>query len=114
MHEASLALNLVQLACQAAEKAGARRVTALRVRCGVLSGAAPAALRSAFGIAAAGTLLAQARLNFETGPLIAHCALCQCDVALPGPLDWHCPRCGQGTHDVKAGREVELVALEVE
>jgi hydrogenase nickel incorporation protein HypA/HybF len=114
MHEASLALHLVHLACQAATEAGEHRVTAVRVRYGVLSGVSPSAFQAAFSMAAAGTPLAQARLELEEGPLIAHCAVCQCAVTLRGLLNWSCPVCGQATHDLIAGRDVELIALEVE
>ncbi|HMP03392.1 MAG TPA: hydrogenase maturation nickel metallochaperone HypA [Gemmatales bacterium] len=113
VHELGLALNLVELAEAAARQAGAERVLAVRVRCGVLSGVVPAALRAAFAQAARQTILAEARLEIDFGPLEAYCARCQCNVVLPELGEWNCPECGQPTHELRRGRELELVELEV-
>jgi hydrogenase nickel incorporation protein HypA/HybF len=65
MHELSIALSLVELACEEAERLQARRVEALHVRVGPFSGVVKEALLFSFDIAAAGTSIDGARLKVE-------------------------------------------------
>lgn len=113
MHELSLALQLVQTAEDAARAADARRVTAVVVKVGALAGVAEDALRFAFDVATADTLLAGARLDVRPVPVTVRCQRCG-DVELPGVQLFRCPRCDTPTADVRAGRELELESIEVE
>ena len=56
MHELSIAHSLVETAVEAAEKAGARRVTRVSLRLGALSGVVRNALEFGYEIAAQSTL----------------------------------------------------------
>lgn len=114
MHEASLALRLVEMATQAALEAGARRVLALRVSCGALSGVASAALRSAFEIAAIGTSVEGAALELLEESLVVHCASCQKTFSPEEGTDWHCPSCGLTGSLLSASHDVELLDMTVE
>ncbi|MFO0798674.1 MAG: hydrogenase maturation nickel metallochaperone HypA [Gemmataceae bacterium] len=113
MHELSLAVELVRAAEEAARRADANRVTAVAVTVGALSGVAEDALRFAFDVAAAGTLLAGARLDVRPVPVTVRCPRCG-DVPLPGVQLFRCPVCDTPTADVRAGRELELESIEVE
>lgn len=53
MHEATLCLRLLALADEHRQRAGAARITALRLEVGALSGVSPQALATAFPICAA-------------------------------------------------------------
>ena len=68
MHDSSMMKGLIRTAEHAAEDAGARRVTAVRVRVGSLSGISPGHLREHYEDAAAGTLLEGSFLEIEEGP----------------------------------------------
>jgi hydrogenase nickel incorporation protein HypA/HybF len=59
MHELSIAMSLVELATEEAERRGASRVSALHVHVGPLSGVVSDALRFSFTLAAEGTPIAQ-------------------------------------------------------
>jgi hydrogenase nickel incorporation protein HypA/HybF len=65
MHEAKLCLSLLALAEDALRAEGARRIHALHVEVGALSGIAPEALEAAFPICAAGTAAQGAQLRIE-------------------------------------------------
>jgi hydrogenase nickel incorporation protein HypA/HybF len=65
MHEAKLCLSLLELAERALRADGARRIHALRIEVGALSGVAPEALEAAFPICAHGTAAQGARLCIE-------------------------------------------------
>lgn len=113
MHELSLAIELVQTAEAAARAAEAGRVTAVVLKVGALSGVAEDALRFAFDVAAAGTLLTGARLDVIPVPVTVRCGRCG-DVELPGVQLFRCPRCDAPTADVRDGRGLEIESLEVE
>jgi hydrogenase nickel incorporation protein HypA/HybF len=68
MHELSVAVELVELACQAARRGRATKVTTLRLRWGDLCGVAEEALRFAFEVAAKGTETEGASLEIERVP----------------------------------------------
>jgi hydrogenase nickel incorporation protein HypA/HybF len=57
MHELSIACSLVDLAVEAAERAGAAKVVAVKVVVGAFSGVSAEALLFSYDVAAAGTRL---------------------------------------------------------
>ncbi len=65
MHEAKVCLSLLALAEDTLRADGSRRIHALCVEVGALSGVAPEALEAAFPICAAGTAAAGATLRIE-------------------------------------------------
>jgi hydrogenase nickel incorporation protein HypA/HybF len=67
MHELSIAVCLVDLAQEEAEKRGAR-VLAVHLKLGALSGVVREALVGSFEMAASGTPLEQSRLVIEETP----------------------------------------------
>src|SRR5688572_1755005 len=101
MHELSIAHSLVRMADDAAARAGAGAVRAVRVRVGALSGVAREALEFCFDVAAAGTRLAGARLEVAEAPLVVHCPECEQDITLPGVQDLRCPACGTPSGEVR-------------
>ena len=113
MHEASVALELVNIAAQLAQQHGARRVRALGVRLGAVGSVVPQALAFAFPSAAQGTLLEGARLAVEWVEAVARCPVCG-PVVLGLQLGLRCPQCGQPTPELLAGDELELDWLELE
>jgi hydrogenase nickel incorporation protein HypA/HybF len=52
-------------------------------------------------------------LLIEDVPLVVYCPHCQARRALPSIQALVCDACGQPTPDVREGRELELVALEI-
>jgi hydrogenase nickel incorporation protein HypA/HybF len=65
VHELSIAVSLVELACEEVERRQLQRVQALHVRVGPLSGIVTDALRFSFDVAAAGTPIEGALLKVE-------------------------------------------------
>jgi hydrogenase nickel incorporation protein HypA/HybF len=112
VHELSIAVGLVEAACEKAAALGDVSVEALHLRLGALSGVVRDALVFSFDVAAAGTPVEGARLEIVEVPLTVHCPRCDEERELPGfPLV--CPVCGAKTPEVVRGRELELHALEV-
>ena len=114
MHELSIALSLVEVACEEAVRLGAVRVAALHLRLGPLSGVVREALEFSFELAAADTAIAGAKLLIEEVPISVLCPVCDEERRIESPQHFHCPVCGTPTPDVVHGRELELVAMEVD
>ena len=114
MHELSIAMSLVELATEEAERRGASRVNALHVRIGPLSGVASDALRFSFDVAAEGTAVAGAALVIEDTAIVAYCPGCAREREIPSAQMLCCPECGTGTPNVVTGTELELFALELD
>jgi hydrogenase nickel incorporation protein HypA/HybF len=114
MHELSIALSILEFATDEAERQGGGAVTAVHLRLGPLSGVVEEALRSAYDLAREGTSLGQARLVIEEVPLVIYCSVCSAERTLSTALQLGCPACGTLTPNVVRGRELEIVALEIE
>ena len=114
MHELSIAHSLVEIAEEAAAKAGVARVTVVHLRLGILSGVVRDALLFGFDVASAGTRLEGARLEIEEVPLQVYCETCGTVVALPDVRHFRCPQCGAPCRRIVTGQEIELAALEYE
>jgi hydrogenase nickel incorporation protein HypA/HybF len=112
MHEVSLLENTLELALGYAQQQGASRIHRLTLRVGQLSGVIPEALRFAFEVVVQGTIAETAQLEIETIPAICYCSSCQQDFQ---PTDWiyECPACQQLCTELRQGRDLELVSLEV-
>jgi hydrogenase nickel incorporation protein HypA/HybF len=113
MHELSIALSIIDLAAEHAEHHPGR-LTAVHLKLGPLSGVVKEALLLAYGLAREGTCLETAELVVEEVPLVAHCPICVADRALPSPQLLCCPVCDSPTPEIISGRELEVVALEIE
>lgn len=114
MHELSVATALVAQAEAAARAAGGARVVAVRLRLGMLSGLVPDSLQYGFTIASAGGPIDGATLEVERVAPVIWCPACQAEVTLATTTRFRCPDCDTPSADIRAGRELELVSLEVE
>lgn len=99
-------------AVRQARSAGATRIHGLRLRVGRLSGVVTDALEFAFAALRPGTPAADARLEIETVPATMWCAQCRAEFESPEFL-CECPTCGRPSGELRRGREMELVSLEV-
>lgn len=113
MHELSVAYQLVEIAQSAARDAGATRVDAVHLRLGVFSGVVKDALLFSYDVATRDTLLQGSRLEIEEVPLVVYCPQCAREVTLESVQLFQCPLCGTPTADIRQGREIDLISLEV-
>ena len=68
MHELSIAVNIVDIACEEAERQGDSRVDAVYLNLGVLSGVVKEALLFSWELACEGSRIAGARLAIRDVP----------------------------------------------
>ncbi len=113
MHELSIALSIVDLAQEEAERQGGR-VCAVHLRLGALAGVVKEALLSSYEMACAETPLAGSRLVIEELPVVVFCPECRALRSLSSVQAFSCSECGAPTPEIRQGKELEMVALEIE
>ena len=115
MHEMSIALSLIDVATQQAIENEAERVTLVEVEIGDLSGVVPEALRSAFTIARANEpLLKSADLKITPVVVTLQCATCGDEKPAVAANDLRCSMCDSPSNAVVHGKELDVVAIEIE
>lgn len=113
MHELALAIDIVDLASDAAAKLGAVRVTAVRLKLGALAGVVKEALLFSFDAATVGTPLEGTRLHIEDIAATVWCVACEAERELVDPAVRRCPQCNSLAARLIRGDEMQLTALEV-
>jgi len=114
MHELSIALSMIEMATEEAERREGVRVNALHLKLGPLSGVVKDALLFSYEIACNGTPLEGSQLVIEGVPVVIYCSECQSEQQLESVQRFCCPVCGTLSSDVVKGRELEFVAMEIE
>jgi hydrogenase nickel incorporation protein HypA/HybF len=114
MHELSIALSILEGVAEEAERQGGAHVYAVHLKLGPLSGVVKEALNFSYDLACEGTPFAGTRLVIEDAPVVVFCTQCQAERAPISVQRFCCSVCGVATPDVVHGRELEIVALEMD
>ena len=114
MHELSIAISLVEAAQEEAVKHCAAGVTAVHLRLGPLAGVEKEALLFSYGLAAEGTSLQGSRLIIEESPVMVFCPVCRERRAIRSLQSFRCATCNAPATEIVQGRELEVVALEIQ
>ena len=114
MHELSIAMSIVDLAQEEVERRGKMQISAVHLKLGALSGVVKEALLSCYDMACAGTPLQGSSLMIEDVPVVVFCPTCQAQRPLNSIQLFCCAECGTPTGEIVEGKEIEVVALEIE
>ncbi|MDH3494073.1 MAG: hydrogenase maturation nickel metallochaperone HypA [Acidobacteriota bacterium] len=114
MHELSIALSMVDIATETAERNGGGKVTAIYLKLGALAGVVKDALQFSWEAACADTVLEGSRLVIEDVPVVVCCSGCRAERKLDSINRLICPVCQQPTPAVVQGKELEVTGLEIE
>ena len=106
-------MGIVDIAQEEAARR-AVRVNAVHLRLGTLAGVVKDALLTCYEMACMDTPLQGSRLEIEEVPVVVHCSQCRADRTLDSLQCFCCPQCGSPAGEVLRGKEIEVVALEVE
>jgi hydrogenase nickel incorporation protein HypA/HybF len=113
MHELSIAMSILELVEEEAERHGGARVEAIHLKIGPLSGVVKEALLSAYELAAEQTSLQDCRLIVEEVPILVHCSSCAANRPVHSMQSFCCVECGTPASDVVQGKELQVSALEL-
>ncbi len=112
MHELSIAMSIVELAEEEAERRGVQ-VEAVHLKLGALSGVVKDALLSCYEMACENTALQGSRLVVEDVPVVVFCPRCRAQRHLHSVQLFRCSECGTPSSEIVQGKELEVVALEI-
>ncbi len=112
MHELSIAMSIVELAEEEAERRGVE-IEAVHLKLGALSGVVKDALLSCYEMACENTLLEGSRLVIEEIPVVIFCPSCRARRPLSSVQLFCCSECGTPSSEVVQGKDLEVVALEI-
>jgi hydrogenase nickel incorporation protein HypA/HybF len=114
MHELSIAMSILDLAEQESARLGDARILEIHVKLGPLSGVVRGALVSAYELAREGTRLESAELIVQEVPVRIHCPVCNVSQPAVSAREIRCAECGAPADEILSGRELELVAMEIQ
>lgn len=113
MHEASIALNVIEIAAENCRKAGYSRIDSIRLRIGMASGVMTDAILFAFDALKIDTIAAGATVIIDEIPVSGICGNCGKDFITKEAYILCCPECGGLSFKVNTGRELEILDMEV-
>jgi len=113
MHELTITQTMLDIVLEQAKKASAKKVGAINLVIGELSGFVEESVRFYFGFLAKDTIAEGAALNFKPVSPRARCRGCGNLFELK-EFDWSCPGCGGGDVEITAGKELSIESIDVE
>lgn len=114
MHELSVALSIVDIACDEAHRHGDAQVAVVHLKLGPLAGVVKEALLSAYEMACEHSPLTGSQLLIQEVPIVVYCPTCQDQRPVVSIQQICCAECNTPTPQIISGRELEVVALEIE
>jgi hydrogenase nickel incorporation protein HypA/HybF len=115
MHEASIALSILDIVETKCREEGCRSVDSIRVRIGKAAGVLPDSLIFAFNAAKDNTVARNSQLIVEAVPVGGTCNDCKKEftAADDAQFVFSCPLCGSKSFEITTGREMEIVDMEI-
>jgi len=113
MHESSMAMSILGIVTDEAEKAHASAVTQVCLCVGDLAGVEATTLTACFEMLSAGTLADKAKLVIKRIPATGTCTVCGTAASGRGRM-LHCPMCKTSSVKLATGRELYVESIEAE
>jgi hydrogenase nickel incorporation protein HypA/HybF len=113
MHELSIALSIVDVACEELERQGGGCVDIIHIKLGPLSGVVKQALESAYELACEQSPLTGSRLQIEEEPIEIDCDICGGPRGVDSIQNICCEICGTPSAKIIRGRALEVTAMEI-
>ncbi len=104
--------EMARIAVEKAEESGAETSAVVRGRVGRLMWVVPEEMQCGHEVVFEGTIGEGSKLEIEEVPLVCWCPECE-DEFESGKSMFLCPKCDTFSRDVRSGRELELVNMEV-
>lgn len=113
MHEVSIAVNLIEIVSDQCVKNGCSTIAFVNIKIGRASGIMPDALLFAFDAVKEGSIAGNAVLNIEEVPVSGYCSDCNSNFTVEEEYVVSCPVCGGSSFRITAGREMDIIDMEV-
>jgi hydrogenase nickel incorporation protein HypA/HybF len=113
MHEMSIAMSIIDLATEQAQKVNAKKIVEVELDIGTISGIEIHALNFAMEVAVKDTLLEKARIKINRIEAVSECMECHEKFSSDRYLS-QCPKCNALNTKILKGREMQVKSLLVE
>jgi len=113
MHELSITRHILDIVTEHAQRANAKRVRAINLVVGDLTGFVDDSIQFYFDMLSPDTLAEGARLSIRRVPARVRCCDCGEEFS-PEGYSWLCPNCQAIGGDIVSGRELSVDSIEVE
>lgn len=115
MHEASIALSILDVVQAKCKEIGCTSLASVRIRIGKAAGVLPDALQFAFEGVKEGTIAKHAKLVIEVVPISGICKDCKKPFTIDDlPYVLACPACGSTSFEITSGREMDIIDMETD
>jgi hydrogenase nickel incorporation protein HypA/HybF len=114
MHELAVTQSILEIALRHADQAGARRILAINLIIGDLTGFVDDSIQFYFDFLTKDTPAQDAQLHFERIASRVRCHVCGVEYTPPDSRLWACPECDALGGEVVAGREFSVASIEIE
>lgn len=114
MHELSVTQSVLDIVLRHAKQSGARRIVAINLVIGELTGFVDESIQFYFDFMSKDTLAQGAQLRFERVPARVQCHVCGAEYAPPDSRLWACPECEALGGEIVSGREFSVASIEIE
>jgi hydrogenase nickel incorporation protein HypA/HybF len=114
MHELAVTQSILDIALRHAEQAGARRILAIHLVIGDLTGFVDDSIQFYFDFLTKDTMAQDAQLSFQRIAARVQCHACGVEYTPPHTRLWTCPECEALGGEIIAGREFSVASIEIE
>ena len=113
MHEMSIALNIIDIASEAAENAQSKKINEIEIEIGSISGVEIDALEFALDVAVQNTMLKDASKKII--PIEAKAECLECHNTFPISFFYEpCPSCNSLNINILQGKELRIKSINIE
>jgi hydrogenase nickel incorporation protein HypA/HybF len=113
MHEASIAISLIETVSDLCRQEGYETIESVRLKIGKAAGILPDALLFAFDMAKPGTAADKAELIIEYVLLGGYCQECDAQFESEERYIFCCPVCESNSIKITRGDEMQIIDMEV-
>ena len=113
MHELGITQNILDLAVEKAEEAGASEILKVNLVIGEMTGIVEDCVRFYFDFLSENSIASGATLSFKRIPTRLRCRQCEHSFTPESP-PWNCPQCHNWDMEITAGQELYIDSIEVE
>ncbi|MEN8615144.1 hydrogenase maturation nickel metallochaperone HypA [Dehalogenimonas sp. THU2] len=113
MHEMAVTQSLLDIVLKEAAEAGAKKINAVNLVIGDLSGLVDDSIQFYFDFLTKDTAAEGATLVFKRVPVKMKCRACAEEFS-PAPEEWVCPKCDEWQAEVMTGKEFYIDSIEVD
>jgi len=113
MHELSIAQNVIDIVSEQCTRSGHTKIDSVNLRIGRASGIMPDALIFAFDAIKSDSIARDAVMNIEEIPVSGLCNDCAKSFIVQEEYILYCPLCNGSSFQITAGRELDIIDMEV-